>query len=96
VTTPGAGKINVQWNTKLTATSYNIYYAATDSTTTAALLASGIKVIVPALSADPQAVTQSFDVSGLTTGLSYSLVVTSENTAGESGAQTTPKIAIPL
>jgi hypothetical protein len=93
---PGAGKITVQWNTKPTATTYNIYYAATASTTTAVLLASGIKVIVPALSVDPQALTQSFDISGLATGSSYSFVVTSENTAGESGAQNAPKTDIVL
>jgi hypothetical protein len=92
----GTGSVAVTWNTKLTATSYNIYYSASASTTSAALLQSGVKVVVPAASADPQAATQSFSVSGLTAGTTYSFIVTSLNAAGESGAQTNPKTATPL
>lgn len=94
--TAGTGKVTVTWNTKLTATSYNIYYAATASTDTATMLASGTKVKVDALSADPQATTQSYDVTGLTAGTTYSFVITSKNAAGESGGQTSPKTATPL
>jgi hypothetical protein len=94
--TAGSGQVKVDWNTKLTATSYNIYYAADASTTTAALIASGTKVNVAALSADPQSLTQSYAITGLTAGTTYSFVVTSQNAAGESGGQNSPKTAIPL
>ena len=96
VATAGAGQVNVLWNTKLTATSYNIYYIASSTITSADLLATGTKVNVPALSADPQPATQSHDIIGLTPGTTYSFVVTSENAGGESGTQTTPKTAIPF
>jgi hypothetical protein len=91
--TAGTGLVTVLWNTKPTATSYNIYYAASSSTTTADLL-TGTPIKVPATS-DPQATTQSFDVTGLTASTTYAFVVTSQNAAGESGAQTNPKYATP-
>lgn len=94
--TAGSGQVTITWNTQSTATSYNIYYAATASTTTAALIASGTPVNVAALSADPQPTTQSHAITGLTAGTTYSFVVTSQNTAGESGGQTSPKTAKPL
>lgn len=90
----GAGKVTMQWNTKLTATSYIIYYSESSSTTTAELLASGTKITVAALSADPQPETQTHDVTGLKAGTSYALVVTAKNAAGESGAQNTPRYAM--
>jgi hypothetical protein len=91
--TGGAGKVTVQWNTKLTATSYIIYYSESSSTTSAALLTSGTKVTVAALSADPQPGTQSHDITGLKANTSYAFVVTSKNAAGESGTQNYPKYA---
>lgn len=94
--TPGVELVTIVWNTKLTATSYNIYYSDTPGITTADLLATGTKVNVAALSADPQPLTQSHDITGLTAGVTYSFVVTAENAGGESGAQTSPKTAIPL
>lgn len=94
--TAGSGQVTITWNTKSTATSYNIYYAATASTTTAILITGGTKVNVAALSADPQPTTQSHAITGLTAGTTYSFVVTSQNTAGESGGQTSPKTATPL
>ncbi|NTV37579.1 MAG: fibronectin type III domain-containing protein [Anaerolineales bacterium] len=92
--TGGAGKVTVGWNTKLTATSYVIYYSESSSTTSAALLATGTKVTVAALSADPQPGTQSHDVTGLKANTSYAFVVTSKNAAGESGTQNFPKFAV--
>jgi predicted phage tail protein len=94
--TAGTGKVTVQWNTKLTATSYNIYYIASSPITSADLMATGTKVNVLALSADPQPATQSHDITGLTPGTTYSFVVTSVNAAGESGTQNNPKTATPL
>lgn len=96
VLTAGTGTVNVLWNTKLTATSYNIYYAATASITSTDLKSTGTKVTVAALSADPQAATQATDIAGLTAGTVYSFIVTAENSAGESGTQNTPKTATPL
>lgn len=95
--TAGSGKVTLVWNTKLTATSYNIYYyaGATTSTTTATVLASGVRVRVQALSADPQATTQTYEVTGLTPGVQYGFSVTAENSAGQSAAQTKPKLATP-
>lgn len=94
--TPGVGLVTMLWNTKLTATSYNIYFSSTPGITSLELLATGTKVTVLALSADPQPTTQSHDITGLTAGTTYSFVVTSENAGGESGAQTSPKTATPL
>jgi hypothetical protein len=95
VVTAGTGKITVQWNTKPTATSYNIYYKASSSTTTADVIATGTKVTVAAVSPDPQPATQSHDVSPLTAGTTYAIVVTAANAAGESGGQNSPKYATP-
>ncbi len=92
--TAGVQLVTIVWNTKLTATSYNIYYSDT-LTTTADLLAGGTKVPVAALSADPQPATQSHDITGLTANTTYYFVVTAENSGGESGAQTSPKTAVP-
>lgn len=87
-----AGQIKITWNTKYTATSYNIYYTS-DSTigaTTASLLAGGIKISV--LGVDPATIlTQSYTLTGLTSGTTYYFSVTSENAGGESGAQTNTK-----
>jgi hypothetical protein len=94
VVNPGPGSVTIQWNTKLTATSYNIYYIASADISTIDLLAGGTKVTVPA-AADPQPATQSEVINGLTPGTIYSFIVTAENTAGESGAQSTPKKATP-
>ena len=94
-TTAGTGQVTIQWNTKLTATSYNIYYSST-ITTSAGLLSGGTKISVPAASADPQPATQSYVKTGLTAGTTYYFVVTSVNAAGESGAQNFPKTATPL
>lgn len=96
--TAGSGKVTVIWNTKLTATSYNVYYyaGATTSTTTATVMASGTRVKVQALSADPQDATQTYEVTGLTPGVQYGFSVTAENSAGESAGQTKPKLATPL
>jgi len=93
--TAGTGQITMQWNTKLTATSYNIYYSTT-ITTSAGLLSGGTKISVPAASADPQPATQSYVKTGLTAGTKYYLVVTAANAGGESGAQNTPRTATPL
>ena len=92
--TPGPGNVTIQWNTKISATSYNVYYAASGSISSAELLAGGSRVTVPA-AADPQPATQSEVISGLTPGSVYSFIVTAENTAGESAAQSTPKKATP-
>ena len=94
-TTAGTGQVTIQWNTKLTATSYNIYYSST-ITTSDGLLSGGTKISVPAASADPQPATQSYVKTGLTAGTTYYFVVTSVNAAGESGAQNFPKTATPL
>jgi fibronectin type 3 domain-containing protein len=91
--TGGAGKVAVEWNTKLTATSYVIYYLESSSTTSANVLATGTKVTVAALSADPQPATQSHDITGLKAGTTYAFNVTSKNAAGESGTQNFPKYA---
>ena len=93
--TAGTGKVTVGWKPASGATSYNIYYSST-LTTTANLLASGTKVTVPALLTDPLPVSQSQDVTGLTSGIKYYFVVTAVNTFGESGAQTSPKSATAL
>lgn len=93
--TAGSGQVTILWNTKTTATSYNIYYAADANTTTAALIATGTRVNVAALSLDPQPTTQSHAITGLTPGTTYSFVVTSQNAAGESDGQTSPKTATP-
>ena len=90
--TAGSQKVTVSWATKLYATSYNIYYSST-LTTTADLLASGIKYNVSAV--DPQPATQSQEISPLTAGTKYYFAVTSQNSVGESGGQTTPKNATP-
>ena len=95
ILTAGTGLVNVLWNTKMTATSYNIYYSASASTTSAILLASGTKVTVPAASVDPQTTTQSFNVTGLAAG-TYSFIVTAVNAAGESTTQSAPKTKVPL
>jgi hypothetical protein len=92
--TAGPGSVTVQWNTKLTATTYNIYYLASGAITSAELQATGVKVIVPA-AADPQPATQSQQISGLIPGTQYNFIVTAENAAGESAAQSSPKPATP-
>jgi fibronectin type 3 domain-containing protein len=92
-----AGQIKVTWNTKLTATSYNIYYTSNPAIgdtasggSTAKLIASGIKISV--VGVDPTTIlTQSYTVTGLTTGTTYYFVVTSQNAGGESGGQNSPK-----
>ncbi|MCX5848830.1 MAG: fibronectin type III domain-containing protein [Deltaproteobacteria bacterium] len=94
VLTAGSGSVSVSWNTKLYATSYNIYYSDT-LTTKAALLAGGTKYPVLATSADPQPATQSQVISPLTAGTTYYFVVTSQNSVGESDGQTTPKTKAP-
>ena len=92
--TPGPGAVTVQWNTKLTATSYNIYYLASAAITSAELQATGLKVTVAA-AADPQPATQSQQISGLLPGTQYNFIVTAENAAGESAAQSSTKPATP-
>ena len=92
--TAGAGKVTVQWNTKETASTYNIYYIDSGSISSTDLKATGTKVTVAA-AADPQPTTQTHEISGLTAGITYSFIVTAENAAGESEAQTTPKKATP-
>jgi fibronectin type 3 domain-containing protein len=94
--TAGTGKVTLTWNTKLTATSYKIYYKATASISTSDLIATGTKVTVAAQSADPQPATQSHEIARLTAGTTYSFVITSSNAAGDSGGQTRPKTATPL
>jgi len=90
--TPGTGKVTVQWATKPTSTTYTIYYkVSAGSTTTADVIATGIKVQTPAGSGD----TQSYDVAPLTAGTQYAFSVTAANAAGESGGQTNPKYATP-
>jgi fibronectin type 3 domain-containing protein len=91
--TAGAQQVVVQWNTKLTATSYNIYYSDVAGSTSATLLSGGIKVSVLALSADPQPASQSHTIAGLKTATKYYFVVTSQNASGESGTQNSPKTA---
>jgi hypothetical protein len=89
---PAAGQIKITWNTKLTATSYNIYYTS-DSTigaSTASLIANGLKESVAGV--DPTTIlTQSYTFTGLTSGTTYYFVVTSQNSAGQSGGQNSPK-----
>ncbi len=92
--TAGTGKVTVQWNTKLYATSYNIYYSASGTITPANLLASGTKVTVAA-NPDPQPLTHSTEIDGLTPGTIYSFVVTAENASGESAPQSSTKKATP-
>jgi len=92
--TAGIASITVDWYTCYSATTYNIYYAASGSITSADLLAmvpGVVKVIVPAgpFGVD---ITQSYTVMGLTPGTTYSFVVTAENPpAAESEAQSSPK-----
>lgn len=90
--TGGSRTVAVTWDTVPTATSYIIYFRDSSSTTTSDLLARGTTVTVPA--ADPQPETMSYDVTGLLANTSYAFVVTAVNTAGESGAQLTPKYAV--
>jgi hypothetical protein len=92
--TAGIASITVDWFTCYTATTYNIYYAASGSITTAELLAQGPGVTVVPVPAVPFGVdvTQSYTVIGLTPGTTYSFVVTAENPpAAESAAQSSPK-----
>ncbi len=92
----GTGKLTVTWNTKLTAKKYNIYYVDNWTSDTdpspATIMATGIKIVVQA-SADPQPVSQTFEITGLTSGKTYALVITAQNAAGESGAQNKNKHA---
>lgn len=92
--TAGSGSVVIQWNTKLYATAYNIYYLASDSITTVDLLATGLIETV-ASEADPQPTTQSVEITGLTAGTVYSFVVTAENASGESAAQSNPRRVAP-
>lgn len=79
VTSPVAGQITVTWNAVLGATSYNVYYLqAATAPTKAQVLAS-----TPAVSA-----TASINITGLTSGATYYVLITAVNAAGESGTQT--------
>lgn len=99
-TTAGATSIDVVWYTSFTATTYYIYYAdSTVANTTADLLAMVPGVSKETVIAGPFGVnvTQLYTVTGLTTGTTYSFVVTAENPpAAESAAQESPKTATPL
>lgn len=79
VTSPVAGQITVTWNAVPGATLYNVYYLQAATTPTKAeVLAS-----VPATSA-----TASINITGLTSGATYYVLITAVNAAGESGTQT--------
>ncbi len=98
-TTAGATSIDVVWYTSLTATTYNVYYAdSAVASTTADLLAevTGVtKVNIPADTFGVD-VTQMYTIPGLTSGTTYSIVVTAVNAPAESGAQSSPKTATTL
>ena len=79
VTSTVAGQITVAWNQVAGATSYNVYYLQASSTPTkAAVLAT-----TPATAATPP-----LNVTGLTSGATYYVLVTAVNAGGESGTQT--------
>jgi fibronectin type 3 domain-containing protein len=86
--TAGTGQVTVTWNTVIGADSYNVYYLqSATAVTTADVLATG---------AVQSALASPLDITGLTAGTTYYIVVTAVNTAGESGAQTNPKSATVL
>ena len=79
VTSTVAGQITVTWNQVAGATSYKVYYLQASSTPTkAAVLAT-----TPATGATPP-----LNVTGLTSGATYYVLVTAVNAGGESGTQT--------
>jgi len=92
--TGGPASVTVKWYTSYSATSYNIYYTASASITTANLILT-TPINVPA---DPfgVAATQSHTINGLTAGTTYSFVVTAVNATVESDGQETPKTTTPL
>lgn len=79
VTSTVAGQATVSWSAVTGATSYNVYYLqASSQPTNAAVLAT----------APVNSATASLNLTGLTSGATYYVLVTAVNAAGESGTQT--------